>query len=57
MNILIVGNVLKDVYLNLDTLENNFEIDKNGVSWLDVNFGALHSVRRRRRIISRPERI
>lgn len=40
MNILIVGNVLKDVYLNLDTLKNNFEIDKNGVSWLDINFGA-----------------
>ena len=40
MNILIVGNVLKDVYLNLDTVKNIFEMDKNGTKWLDVNFGA-----------------
>lgn len=40
MNILIVGNVLKDVYLNLDTLSNSFEPDRAGVNWLDVSFDA-----------------
>ncbi len=39
MNILIVGNVLKDVYLNLDT-RTEFESDKNGVNWLDLSFDA-----------------
>ncbi len=39
MNILIVGNVLKDVYLNLDT-RNDFESGKDGVNWLDVSFDA-----------------
>ncbi len=39
MNILIVGNVLKDVYLNLDT-RKGFELDKNSVNWLDLSFNA-----------------
>ena len=39
MNILIVGNVLKDVYLNLDT-RTEFEADKNGINWLDLSFDA-----------------
>lgn len=40
MNILIVGNVLKDVYLNLDERTENFETDKNGTRWLDLSFNA-----------------
>ena len=39
MNILIVGNVLKDVYLNLDT-RKNYELDSKGVNWLDLSFNA-----------------
>lgn len=39
MNILIVGNVLKDVYLNLDT-RKDFETGKNGTNWLDLEFNA-----------------
>ena len=39
MNILIVGNVLKDVYLNLDT-RKNFELDRANVNWLDLSFDA-----------------
>lgn len=37
-NILIVGNVLKDVYLRLDERKNNFEIDEKGTPWLDLAF-------------------
>ena len=40
MNILIVGNVLKDVYLNLDTRTEKFETDKHDTSWLDLSFDA-----------------
>ena len=40
MNILIVGNVLKDVYLNIDTRTEKFETDQNGHSWLDLSFNA-----------------
>ena len=40
MNILIVGNVLKDVYLNLDTRTEKFETDQHGCSWLDLSFDA-----------------
>ena len=40
MNILIVGNVLKDVYLNLDTRRERFEQDGEGVKWLDLSFDA-----------------
>lgn len=36
--ILIVGNVLKDVYLNLDSRTESFEIDGDGVKWLDFGF-------------------
>lgn len=38
MNILIVGNVLKDVYLSLDSRTEPFETDKNNVKWLDFSF-------------------
>ena len=40
MNILIVGNVLKDVYLNLDSRTELFEQDKDGHDWLDLGFNA-----------------
>lgn len=38
MSILIVGNVLKDVYLNIDDRTEPLELDKNGISWLDLSF-------------------
>ena len=37
-NILIVGNIIKDVYLRLDERLNNFEIDEHNVPWLDLGF-------------------
>lgn len=40
MHILVVGNVLKDVYLNLDSRTENFEQDKTGKVWLDFSFDA-----------------
>lgn len=40
MNILVVGNVLKDVYLNLDTRFEHLETDKHNTKWLDVSFDA-----------------
>ena len=36
--ILIVGNILKDVYLGLDSRTEPFETDKNGTKWLDFSF-------------------
>lgn len=38
MHILIVGNVLKDVYLNLDHRTEIFESDKNHTKWLNLGF-------------------
>ena len=40
MNILIVGNVLKDIYLNLDNRTEDFETDKNHTKWLNLGFNA-----------------
>ncbi len=40
MHILVVGNVLKDVYLNLDSRSENFERDGAGVEWTDFGFNA-----------------
>lgn len=40
MHILVVGNVLKDVYLNLDSRKENFEQDNSGVEWIDFSFNA-----------------
>ena len=37
-DILIIGNVMKDVYLKLDERDNNFEQDEAGVFWLDLPF-------------------
>ncbi len=38
MRILIVGNILKDVYLNLDPRTEDFESDRNGTKWLNLSF-------------------
>lgn len=40
MNILIVGNVLKDVYLRMDARSESFELDKHGTNWLELSFDA-----------------
>ncbi len=40
MKILVVGNILKDVYLGLDFRSEQFEQDKNGDLWLDFGFNA-----------------
>lgn len=40
MNVLVVGSVIKDVYLNIDSRGESFETDKNGVRWLDLGFDA-----------------
>ena len=40
MHILIVGNVLKDVYLNLDSRTELFEQDSEGHDWLNIGFNA-----------------
>lgn len=40
MHVLVVGNVLKDVYLGLDSRTEGFEQDKTGVEWLDFGFNA-----------------
>lgn len=41
---MIIGNVLKDVYLKLDERQNDFETDDRGISWLELAFnGATHS--------------
>ena len=40
MNILIVGNVLKDVYLDLDNRTENLETDQHGTEWLNLAFNA-----------------
>ena len=36
--ILIVGNVLKDVYLQLDDANDSFEPDEHGINWLELGF-------------------
>ena len=40
MRILVVGNILKDVYLNLDSRSEHFETDQNSTEWLDLSFNA-----------------
>ena len=40
MKIVVVGNVTKDVYLNLDTRSEAFETDRNHVEWLNLGFNA-----------------
>lgn len=38
MRILIVGNVIKDVYLGLDERKNDFEVDEKGTPWMNLAF-------------------
>ncbi len=46
--ILIIGNVLKDVYLKLDDRRNEFEKDEWDISWLELGFnGEAHEFFRR----------
>ena len=40
MSILIVGNILKDVYLNIDPRTEHFEQDQHNIKWLDLSFNA-----------------
>lgn len=40
MKICIVGSLIKDVYLNLDTRAERFETDKHNTKWLDIAFNA-----------------
>ena len=40
MSILIVGNILKDVYLNIDSRTEHLETDRNNTKWLDLSFNA-----------------
>ena len=35
-----MGNILKDVYLNLDSRTEHLETDRNNVKWLDLSFNA-----------------
>lgn len=36
--ILIIGNILKDVYIRLDERDGGFECDSQGTTWLDLAF-------------------
>ena len=40
MNVLIVGTIIKDVYLNLDSRKESFEVDKHSTKWLNLSFDA-----------------
>lgn len=40
MNILVVGNILKDVYLSIDGRTEDLESDQSGVKWLNLAFDA-----------------
>lgn len=47
-SILIVGNVVKDVYLKLDERQNIFEKDDSGTPWMNLGFdGSSHKFFRR----------
>lgn len=41
--ILVIGNILKDVYVRLDSRKEKFETDENGTKWLNLSFdGSSH---------------
>ncbi len=40
MNILVVGNIIKDVYLNLDERTEHLETDADNTKWLNLSFDA-----------------
>ncbi len=47
-SILIVGNIVKDIYLKLDERQNKFEHDENDVPWMNLGFdGSTHKFFRR----------
>ena len=47
-SILIVGNIVKDIYLRLDERQNVFEKDSNNIPWLNLGFdGSSHKFFRR----------
>ena len=37
-SVLVVGNGISDVYINLDARANQFEFDEQGAPWLDIGF-------------------
>lgn len=39
-SILIIGNVIKDIYLKLDERHNVFETDEEGTPWMNLEFNA-----------------
>ena len=42
-NVIIIGNITKDIYLRMDNRKNQFEADQNNVKWLDFAFnGSSH---------------
>lgn len=50
--IFIVGNIIKDVYLSLDQNQNNFELDSDGINWLNLRFdGSSHKFFRRSSVL------
>ena len=40
MNIVIIGNIVKDIYLNLDPGTEDFETDSKNIPWLNLGFNA-----------------
>ncbi len=47
-SILIVGNIVKDIYLRLDERQNVFEKDSNDIPWMNLGFdGSSHKFFRR----------
>ena len=47
-SILIVGNIVKDIYLRLDERQNVFEKDSDNIPWLNLGFdGSSHKFFRR----------
>lgn len=40
MSIVVVGNITKDIYLNLDTRSEFLETDRDGTEWLNLSFNA-----------------
>lgn len=52
MNVLIVGNITKDVYLRLDERRNKFELDEDKNPWMNVCFdGSTHHYFRRNSVL------
>ena len=53
LKVLVVGNVIKDVYLSLDERQNRFEEGEGGVAYMDLAFdGSSHKFFRRSAVLS-----